>query len=646
MPRRTTAARQIRVLVPAAVLGALVAGGLPAVAGPAAAAGGPRAVSLFPTDAATVPDGRQLTGRRLALPTAGCTTVTTCGLVERLNELDGFDLDPRLALRFDADVDVADVVASTTVARAGARSGMGIDRVVYDAATRTVYAHPVRQLDPGTRYEIRVSAAHGLAKASTRFTTLSATDGLLDLRRQLDSGRAYADVGIGADQRGLTVDAAVDATGTSFAYVSDQGPAGGLVTTPAPSAVGAGTVVFGSYLAPSWLRKDRTIEQVGTDAAGPRALGKQRLPFVLVLPPGPAPLGGWPTAVFGHGFTRSDGDVLLAAATNAASGMATIATTVAGHGFGPASTWTFTRGGETTTVPAYGRGVDLDGDGVIASTEGSGTLPTGPAAAVGSRDGLRQTSADVMTLVRAVAKGLDVGGTPGTEVRRNEVTYFGQSFGGIYGTMVAGADYRVSRAVLNVAGGPITEIARLSPAFRLLTTQALQNADLLNSTSEDKAFFEESMPLRGQPPVLAPAPGALAIQDYLSRSTWLTRPGSPETFAPRVRDQRALFQVAFGDQTVPNPTSHTLLTAGTVVGRSSIFRNDKLPSADTNPHGFLLNPVEFPTGFAQGQAQVRAFLGDGSVVDPDGPLGIWEVPAEEPSLLRSLNYTSPAFPNG
>ncbi len=640
----TRSRRRAAALLATTALGATALtslGAAPASAGPTAAAA--RSVALFPSDALTVPDARQLTGRRVSLPTAGCGAVTTCGLVERLNQLDGFDLDPRLALDFDGPVRVGDVVASTTVTPAAGGAAVGVDRVVQDSTTHTVYAHPRAQLAPGTTYVLRVSGARGLPAASTRFTTLSATDGLLDLRRQLDSGRAFADAGI-TDRR-LQVDAVVPAAGTTFGYVADQGSKGGLVDVPLPSLV-QGTVVFGSYLAPRWLQADRTFRTVPTGTDGPRALRAERLPFVLVLPPGRAPEGGWPTAVFGHGFTRTAGDVLLAAATHSASGVATVATDVVGHGYGPRSRYTYTVDGVTRSVPARGRGVDLDGDGTITSTEGSSTLVTGPTAAVASRDGLRQTALDVMTLVRDLQRGQDVDASYGTDLSGKDVTYFGQSFGGIYGTMVAGADPQVERAVLNVPGGPITEIARLSPAFRLLTTQALQIAGLLNSSDPDKAYFEESLPLRGQPPVLDPAVGALPIQSYLARSTWLTRPGSPETFAPLVRPQHALVQVAFGDQTVPNPTAYTLLQAGHLFGRTSLYRNDKTSTSGSNPHGFLLNPATFPSAFAQGQAQVLRFLRDGVVVDPDGAGDVWEVPIADPLEIRRLNYTSPAFPRG
>lgn len=594
-------------------------------------------VSVFPTNDLTVRDRRQLTGVRVDLPTRGCGPVVQCGLVRGLNELDGFDLDPRMALRFDGPVDPAAVAAAWTVEqRGGGRDGQdtGVDRVVYDAATSTVYAHPAEQLRPGTTYRLRLRG-QGLPRVREDFTTLSATDGLLDLRAQIDSGRAFTQAGIDPTGRGLQVDAVVPAAGTVLSYTSDLGSGtSGPAVVPNASVTQAGSYVFGSYLAPSWLRPDRTIEQTPTGNRGPRPVGTQRLPFVLIVPSGTAPAGGWPVAVFGHGFTRTDGDLFLAAATNAGQGLATIATHVVGHGSGPGATWTLDPlVGGTLTVQAYGRGVDLDGNGTIDSTEGSSTLAGSPVAAVSSRDGLRQTAADLMTLVRAVG-GADVDSDGRADLSGADVTYYGQSFGGIYGTMLAGADPTVARSVLNVPGGPITEIARLSPAFRPLTAQALFFAGLLNGGDDG---FTESLPLRDDPPVLAPAPGALAIQAYLADSSWLARAGGPETFAPLLRADRTLFQVARGDQTVPNPTSFTLIDAGGLFARTALYRNDLSARAASNPHGFLLDP-SFAQAFLPGQVQASTFLRSGQTVDPDGPGPVWETPVRDPALLRTLGF--------
>jgi hypothetical protein len=407
-----------------------------------------------------------------------------------------------------------------------------------------------------------------------------------------------------------------------------------------PQAATGGTLVFGSFEAPSWLDPDVTIPQTPTKDAGRSPVKAERLPFVAVLPPGTPPPCGWPTAVFGHGFTSSTSAIFLAAVANAQNGIATIGTNVVGHGFGPDSAWQITSGGTTTTIPAYGRGVDQNDDQAIGSTEGSSA--TGAATAQSSRDALRQTAADVMTLVRSLG-GTDVDGNGTPDLSGEEVTYFGQSFGGIYGTMLTGADRAIARSVLNVPGGPISEIARLSPSFRSVTRASLEAAGLLNSDDPTRNNFQEQMPLRGEGPVTVTVPGAVAIQEFLARTTWLSRPGSPETFAPLIEPERVLIQVAFADQTVPNPTSYTIIDAGDLWSRTSLYRNDRTPQRALNPHAFLLDLARFPTAALQGQAQVAAFLGAGTVIDPDGAEPVWEVPTSDPALLLPLNFEQPAL---
>jgi len=715
--------RSVVLLTSAAV--AMSAGVATAVAAPTQTTVA-QAVSVFPSDDLTVRDRTQLTGRRVNLPLPDCAArPTDCNTVRLLNQLDGFDLDPRLALRFAAPVDPAAIAAATVVEQlGGSRDGArtGVDRVVYDAATNTVYAHPAQQLSPGTTYRLRVGNAGdnnagnnnagnnnagnnnagndnaggnnaggnnsgnnnagndnaggnnsgnnnagnnnagnnnsggnngggnngggnlggdrgAVPRAQSTFTTLSATDGLTDMVRQLDNGSAYRAAGILGGSRGLQVDAAFPAAGTTMTYTRDLG-SDKKATDPVPntSVAAAGTYVFGSYLAPSWLTPDGDIPQTPTADAGPRVRGQARLPFVAILPAGPAPAGGWPVTVFGHGFTRTDADLFLAATQNAARGLATIATDVVGHGYGPQSTWNVTSAAGTTTVPAHARGVDRNRDGTIDSTEGVATLPQ-PArlAQINSRDGLRQTVADVGTLVRAVAAAPNLGGVG---LRPTGVTYYGQSFGGIYGSMLGGVDRTIQAFGLNVPGGPISEIARLSPAFRPLVTQSLAAAQpqLLNG---GKAGFTESLPLAGEPPVTSPAPGSLPIQQFLADGTWINRSGSPETYAPLLPKSRTLVQSAFGDQTVPNPTASTLIRAGGLEQRTTLYRNDKTANASMNPHGFLLDP-RFVPGNELGQTQMSTFLASGgaTVIDPDGPAPIFEVPVTDPAVLMKLNFVS------
>ena len=67
----------------------------------AAPAGALAAPSLFPSDTLTVPDAGQITGKRLNLPLPDCDARRSdCEDVRLLNQLDGFDLDPRVAIGF------------------------------------------------------------------------------------------------------------------------------------------------------------------------------------------------------------------------------------------------------------------------------------------------------------------------------------------------------------------------------------------------------------------------------------------------------------------------------------------------------------------------------------------------------------------
>ncbi len=638
-----TRARSTAVSTTALLAATVLALGLaPGTAAATGRGGGERLVSAFPSNALTVADRAQKTGLRVNLPLPDCTVqVTECNSVALLNQLDGFDLDPRIALTFDRAVSPSAAVAGVRITQQGGRFSTGLDRVVYDAATNTVYAHPVDQLAPGTTYRISFPAPRAdRGGPRTEFTTLSATDGLTDMITQLDDGSAYRAAHIGIRERGLQVDATFPAAGTTLAYTADLGSS--LRTSPVPnvSSAVAGTYVFGSYLAPSWLSAEGDIPQTPTRDGGPRVTGKTRVPFVAIIPAGPTPRRGWPVAVFGHGFTRSDADLFLAAPQNSSRGIATLATDVVGHGYGARSTWEVTRAGKTTTVPAHARGIDRDGNGTIDSTEGVGTkVQPDPLAQVNSRDGLRQTVADDATLFRSLSE------SAGLPLNPRKPVYYGQSFGGIYGTMLAGVDRSVAAFGLNVPGGPITEIARLSPAFRPLTTQALALAvpSLLNGGN---AGFTESMPLAGQPPVTDPAPGALAIQRFLAEGTWINRSGSPETFAPLAPHNRTLIQSAFGDMTVPNPTAGTLVRAGGLQDRTTLYRNDKTVNAGTNPHGFLLDP-SFVPGNALGQTQMATFLASRgrTVIDPDGAGDVFEVPIADPNVLRSLNFGgAPAVP--
>src|SRR5215471_15714230 len=66
--------------------------------------------SPFPSDRFTVFDHQQITGLRVNLPLPNCATnPSDCADLTLLNQLDGFNLQPRLSIPFDGAIDVNSV---------------------------------------------------------------------------------------------------------------------------------------------------------------------------------------------------------------------------------------------------------------------------------------------------------------------------------------------------------------------------------------------------------------------------------------------------------------------------------------------------------------------------------------------------------
>ncbi len=640
---------------------------------------GPPPPTIFPTDTMTVADAGQATGRRVNLPKPDCAVrVSDCNEINLIDQLDGFDLDPAVAIGFDTPIDVGQVTdANVSVQRVAGGSAIGLNRLVWDPATNTLYGHPKHQLQPATRYRIVVTANVNGQAGTTTFTTMSATRALGQMVAQLDSGAAYTAAHV--TDRALHLDS--DSSGQAAAYTSASvAPVAGLNRTEdigsgnrqteqvfdssLPSTAGAGTYAFGWFDSPQWLdATSRTIPTPPTAGPGPQAVRAERVGFALITP-GPAcvmPAGGWPVAVFGPGITRSKYDVFLASDENLRQCIATIAIDPVGHAYGPASFVTITKSippGATVTVTSHGRGVDVNGDGVITDSEGVQTRgQPDPNAAIALRDGLRQTALDNAALVRALAHDYGSGlgfAVPGAgTLSRTDIKYYAESLGGIYGTMVMATDPKLSVGALNVPGGPILDIARLSPDFRGQVGAELHDripslyACSPNPPSDSNCTgFQEQTPLYLDPPVTSPAASAIAIQQVGARTNWLDRLGSPESFAPLLvpNGKKVIYQFAFGDRTVPNPASATLVRAGDLQGVTSLYRHDKDPAAtpNCNPHGFLLDPRISAPARTQAQLQIAAFFhGNGAnpAINPD-PV-TWEVPVTNLDEMETANFPTP-----
>src|SRR5438046_6259037 len=105
-----------------------------------------------------------------------------------------------------------------------------------------------------------------------------------------------------------------------------------------------------------------------------------------------------------------------------------------------------------------------------------------------------------MALGRALQAGLDIPGIGTNLVDPSRIMYYGLSFGGIYGTMLMGTDPLFHQGLLNVPGGPIVDIARLS-SFRGVLPATLGRArPSLLTAAPGLAGFTEALPLRTDPP--------------------------------------------------------------------------------------------------------------------------------------------------
>src|SRR3989475_129905 len=497
--------------------------------------------------------------------------------------------------------------------------------------------------------DVRTRGRHIVA--ASVFTTQSATSVLEKLRDTIKSMPASATLiasfpraSVGAIQwhRQTKV-------GTAPSSFTDS-----FVPVPAldvfPGAVG--TIAFGKFDSPDFETPAKIIPPIGTLTGGPVVQGTNTLYFNLFVPAGSAPAAGWPVAIFGHGFTDSkQGAPVVVASTLAAHGIATIAINVVGHGGGAAGMLnilspTFVPIG---SVPDGGRGFDQNGDGNIDSTEGSSAV--GANAIVGNRDGLRQTVADLMQLVHI----LKTSGIPGLD--GNRIYYAGQSFGGIYGVKFLAVEPDVRAGVPNGPGGAIIEIPRLSPSFRPLVAYALfgriPQRPHPGALAAPLWCFNENIPLRNLPPVVNTVAGAMAIQEVIDNTEWVSQSGNPVAYAPHLRKRPlhetdpppVIIQFAKGDQTVPNPTASAIFRAGDLTDRSTYFRNDlvrAIPGAQTDPHTFLTNIAAVPAiarAAIAAQQQIAIFFEtDGAVVvDPDGVGAFFEVPIAGP-LPETLNF--------
>ena len=651
---------------------------------PGGALAGTKAGQPFPSNLYTVRDKAQITGLRVNLPKPDCPThPSDCADVDVLNTLDGFNIQPRMSIPFSRPIDVSTVSSSAIFLVGPEHQVVGMNQAVWDPLTNTLHVESDEQLAQDTKYLLVITrdvrgtdgeplermdflhdlhfwltaddhtkayalellAALPMARAggarlneiaaASLFTTQSVDAISRQIRAQLGAGTASFTLGAAGER---TVFPLSSVAGIQWRrQVGTTTFSTSFLPTPAlsifPGSVGA--IAFGSYESPNYETAAGVIPATGTRRGTPVPQSTSQIQFALFLPAGPTPAGGWPTAIFGHGFGDSkNGAPWVVASSLAHAGVATIAIDVVGHGGGALGTYTVLRTADApVTLSSGGRGIDQDGNGTIDSTEGVNAV--GAQSLIASRDGLRQTVIDLMQLVRVLEDGIDVDGDGSADLSGSRIYYVGQSFGGIYGVQLLGLEPDIRAGVPNVPGGSVIEIARLSTSFRpLVGISLITRVPSLYNAVPNASFtsFVENIPLRDLPLLVDTVPGASAIQAFIDNTEWAQQSANPAAYAPLITAP-VIVQFARGDKTVPNPTATAILRAGALASRATLFRNDLAfaanPAVNKNPHSFLTNITGPGAPYAlAAQQQIATFLAsDGAItIDPDGAGLFFETP--------------------
>ncbi len=241
-------------------------------------------------------------------------------------------------------------------------------------------------------------------------------------------------------------------------------------------------------------------------------------PVSLWLPKGSGP---FPVLVFAHGIGADRSQASGFAEAFAGLGLMTVAIDAATHGQHPAGSG----GGGQADVLAF-FGVDLSSFSIRGRA---------------LRDNWRQSAWDKLQLIRLLEADPDIDDDGAVDADMERLAYLGVSLGGIMGPELMALTDRVGAAVLEICGGYLTSIIRDSDQLGAFITLGMPGA----SPGEVERF-------------LAVAQVLMDAADPVNFSRWLFEQRLPGTGE---RPASVLFQVAIGDEVIPNSSSWALARA-------------------------------------------------------------------------------------
>lgn len=323
---------------------------------------------------------------------------------------------------------------------------------------------------------------------------------------------------------------------------------------------------------------------------------------------GTKPADGWPVIVFMHGLGGDRTNALPIADAYAKNGFVVVAIDQVMHGITAASNPLRANG----TNPLYPAGtvertfnVDYMNnttgasvpDGVIDASgawainiahQQSATATTG--SPLVSRDGIRQSGSDLITLVKSLVAGnLDIDGVAGGDIDPTKIHYAGISLGGIVGPACICS--QVQSFYLNVPGGPLPDILRYSPSFNGRINAGLAAAN----------------------PLLVPT--AALYSQYFRELHAAFDPGDPSNYVRTLTTTRpVLLTKVINDRVVPNSTNDYLIRS-TGATRASTTGVQAIGAGNPRYVTFLSNQPNPPTATGAGLGPTHS-----SLLDPTGSL--------------------------
>ena len=350
------------------------------------------------------------------------------------------------------------------------------------------------------------------------------------------------------------------------------------------------------------------------------------VPFIVITPLAAAPIGGYPVAIFMHGFGGQKEQALGLANTLCAAGYAVIAIDQAVHGLASGATGSLTS--PLYTGPGMGNG--------RPATEWSSNFFMLPSVLTARSNGqtsafnlwrleriLKQPSSDTTSLQSAMA-------TAGKPLSPPGATQFvGQGLGSIVGAyFLAGNSSQTGgsnmKGLLSVPGGKVISILKDSPSFTPSVNSSLAGAGISTGTAAYYQFF-------------ALAQAVLDPVDPASMGAPL-----PGQTASRLAG-RILVQEAVGDSIIPNACGQYFVNA--FAGRQGQLGSDASGGfAQVNRAGQIAPAVPYVYGATLSaiKASVAAATATGTANPAQGVMqyGTTATPAAHGLLLA--DNTTPA----